>query len=120
MAPSELAKQARRDAEGGSVAAELRSVHAQFTLGRWHEEGGEGLEQDYVKAAALFHEAADLGHEGAQNHLAACYYKGQGVEQNFARAAEWEFNISKSLGNTFFSLRAERECKLLAASERRD
>jgi hypothetical protein len=82
MAPSELARQCIRAAEGGCA-------EAQTTLGVWHRHGEEGLEQDHVKAAALFREAADLGEEDAQMYLALCYGKGQGVEQNFALAAEW-------------------------------
>ena len=82
MAPSESAKQARRDAEGGSA-------QAQTLLGVWHLEGMEGLEQDDVKAAALFRQAAVLGLAGAQSLLAGCYYEGTGVEQSYALAAEW-------------------------------
>ena len=44
MVPSELAKQVRMAAEGGSAAA-------QSALGGWHLRGEEGLEQDHVKAA---------------------------------------------------------------------
>ena len=82
MAPSARANQARRDAEAGSTAALT-------ALGVWHLEGEEGLQQDHVKAAVLFREAADLGDAYAQGQLATCYYIGGGVEENCALAAEW-------------------------------
>jgi len=82
MAPSERAKQTRRVAEGGSVAA-------QAILGLWHLHGMEGLQQDEVKAVGLLLQAADLGNARAQGLLATCYYSGYGVEQNYALAVEW-------------------------------
>jgi len=82
MSPSDDAKLVCGAAEGGSAKA-------QFTLGLWHLQGAEGLEQDDVKAAACFREAADLGHALAQSCLAACYHTGEGVEQNFALAVKW-------------------------------
>jgi TPR repeat protein len=82
MAPSKRAKQARREAERGSVVAQL-------ALGCWHVKGEEGLQQDDVKAAAWFREAADLGDVTAQNALACCYYQGQWVEKDYALAEKW-------------------------------
>ena len=47
-----------------SARVELReSAEAIFELGRRHELGRGGAEKDYAKAAALFAEAADMGHE---------------------------------------------------------
>ena len=46
MVLSERAKQARRDAEGCSAAAQTR-------LGTWHLKGEEGLEQDDVKGGRV-------------------------------------------------------------------
>ena len=82
MAPSEQAERMLREAEGGFAAA-------QYTLGVWHEQGLEGLEQDEVKAAAWFRKAADLGLARAEAALAGCYGTGQGVEQNYSLAADW-------------------------------
>jgi hypothetical protein len=82
MAPSELVKQTRRDAEGGHA-------RAQVYLGWWHLGGLEGLEQDDVKAAAWFLKAADLGDTDSQCFLARSYQQGVGVEQNSTLAAEW-------------------------------
>ena len=82
MAPSERAKQMRRDAEGGSAAA-------QASLGIWHLQGAEGLEQDHEKAVAMFRTAAYLGDVVAQLCLTDSYRRGRGVEQNDALAVEF-------------------------------
>jgi len=58
-------------------------------LGTWYRHGKEGLQQDHVKAAALFRTAADRGQATAQSALAVCYLAGQGVEQNDELAVEW-------------------------------
>jgi len=82
MAPSERAKQMRGSADRGSL-------EALTVLGLWHLLGKEGLEKDDVKAAALFREAAILGHASAQSQRTTCYYNGTGEEQSDALAAEW-------------------------------
>jgi len=82
MAPSEQAEWMREEAVGGSADAMTR-------LGVWHHKGFEGLEQNDVKAAAFFRQAADLGHAPAERSLAGCYFAGQGVEQNYSLAVEW-------------------------------
>jgi hypothetical protein len=74
--------QLRRDAERGSAVA-------QTTLGLWHLGGEGGLQQDDVKAVALFREAADFGHADAQSLLAVFYFEDKGLEQTNALAAEW-------------------------------
>lgn len=43
---------------------------------------GEGVLQDYVKAAEWYEKAADQGNASAQFNLAVMYHKGQGVSQN--------------------------------------
>jgi len=82
MTPTERAKLERREAKGGSLAAQTQ-------LGLWHLTGAEGLERNHVRAVALFRRAADLGHACAQASLAACYVKGWGVEQSDAQALAW-------------------------------
>jgi hypothetical protein len=82
MSPSELAKQTLWDAARGCLQAHT-------TLGLWHLEGGEGLEQDEVEAVALFSTAAHLGSPDAQYFLGTSFLQGRGVEQNDAQAAEW-------------------------------
>jgi hypothetical protein len=50
---------------------------------------GEGVEQDYTKAALLFMDAAEQGHAAAQCNLGMCYYCGNGTEQDDELAAYW-------------------------------
>jgi formylglycine-generating enzyme required for sulfatase activity/uncharacterized protein YecT (DUF1311 family) len=50
---------------------------------------GEGVPQDYAKAADLFKKAADQGYADAQDLLGLMYDNGLGVPQNHATAAEW-------------------------------
>ena len=60
---------------------------------------GEGVEQDYSKAALLYMEAAEQGHAGAQCNLGACYYCGKGTEQDNEQATHW-LKKAAGQGNT--------------------
>jgi TPR repeat protein len=62
---------------------------AQLSLALWHFQGAEGLQLDEAKAAGWLLKAAALGLDAAQNLLAACYYTGTGLTQNYALATEW-------------------------------
>ena len=65
-------------------------MDAQTQLGLWHLTGAEGLEEDNVKAVALFRTAANLGHVCAQSCLGSCYANGWGVDENISLAvARW-------------------------------
>ncbi len=50
---------------------------------------GSGVEKDRSKAASLFKEAADAGDHQAMCHLAGCYKRGAGVEQNIEASKMW-------------------------------
>lgn len=50
---------------------------------------GEGVLQDYAKAAQYMRQAAELGYAFAQNDLGSYYAKGLGVPQDFQEAAKW-------------------------------
>lgn len=50
---------------------------------------GNGVEQDYIKAAEWFRKAAEQGDTEAQEYLGGMYYHGKGVEQDYVKAAEW-------------------------------
>ena len=73
---------ARREAERGCA-------EAQTALGMWCQQGGEGLVQDNVEAAAWFHRAVGRGLPAAQYLLAKCYYRGQSMGQSDTLAAKW-------------------------------
>ena len=50
---------------------------------------GDGVEQDYDKAAEWYRKAAKRGYAEAQNSLGYCYQCGLGVEQDYDKAVEW-------------------------------
>jgi len=64
----------------------------------WRQETRElikkGVEardrKDYAEAVACFNKAAEMGNADAQNKLGNCYYKGEGVPQDYAKAAGFE------------------------------
>ena len=61
------------------MAAEQGDADAQWHLGNAYYNG-EGVEQDYVKAATWYRTAAIFGNASAQNNLGAAFYNGEGVE----------------------------------------
>jgi len=52
-------------------------------------EDGDGVPQDYPRAAYWYHKAAEQGDADAQYSLGILYVYGHGVPQDYARAAEW-------------------------------
>lgn len=50
---------------------------------------GEGVSQDFTKAADWFYQAAVQGNADAQFALGSLHQNGQGVPQNFVEAAAW-------------------------------
>lgn len=58
-------------------------------------ELGIGCESNLTKAAELYAEAAELGHDMAQFAFALCYENGQGVEKDLAKAVEWYIKSAK-------------------------
>ena len=58
-------------------------------------ELGIGCEPNMKKAAELYAEAGELGHDMAQFALALCYETGKGVETDLAKAVEWYIKSAK-------------------------
>ena len=50
---------------------------------------GQGVRQDYKKAAEWFEKAATQGDANAQFNLGAVYGNGEGVRQDYKKAKEW-------------------------------
>lgn len=72
----------------GAGLAQTQSPQALYDAGlRYHE--GQGVVQDYARAATLMEQAAQAGHPGAQAHLGGYYFTGLGVARNLARALHW-------------------------------
>ena len=65
-----------------------QDAEVQFNLGLMYSEG-QGVKQDYFKAAEWFQKAAEQGHAEAQYNLGLMYSEGQGVKQDFIKAVEW-------------------------------
>ena len=78
--------------------AKQGDADAQYELGRMYGKG-EGVEQDYTKAAEWFEKAAEQGHAEAQYNLGGLYFKGWGVAQDYTKAAEW-FRKAAEQGHT--------------------
>ena len=72
-------------------------VEDQAALGLMYYNG-EGVRQDYAKAAEWYEKSANQGYANAQFDLGLMYGKGLGVRQNRVIAKEW---IGKSCDNGF-------------------
>lgn len=70
------------------LSAAKGDADAQFAIGAMYANG-QGIPQDYQKAAAWYRKAAEQGHARAQYHIGAMYDIGQGVPQNYRLAAMW-------------------------------
>ena len=63
------------------------NVEYQIELAVMYDRG-EGVRQDYTKAAEWYNKAANQGSASAQYNLGVMYYRGEGVRQDRAKAAE--------------------------------
>lgn len=52
-------------------------------------EDGDGVEQDFTRAAELYKQAADLGNAEAMGRLGYLYYVGKGISQDYNKAKEY-------------------------------
>ena len=71
-----------------------KNARAQTKLGGMYYKG-EGVAQNFEKAAHWFKQAAMQGHPNAQLNLGGMYYDGKGVIQNFEKAAHWYEKAAK-------------------------
>src|SRR5580658_6337461 len=69
-------------------AAAKGDAKAEYFLAR-HYAKGDGVPQDYSKAAEYMRQAAEQDYAFAQNDLGAFYAKGLGVRQDYQEAAKW-------------------------------
>jgi TPR repeat protein len=70
------------------AGAEKGEPKALYSLGKRCEKG-DGMPQDYARAAEYYRQSAEKGFAFAQTDLAALYMKGSGVTQDYNRAAYW-------------------------------
>lgn len=52
-------------------------------------EKGNGIEQNWQKAAEIYKMAAEKGDGKAQYNIGWCYYHGKGVNKNKVEAKKW-------------------------------
>ena len=77
-------------AKGGNVSAQVVLAKRLYA--------GNGVKQDYKKAANWFEKAAAQGSAEAQSNLGYCYYSGLGVKRDYDKAVYW-YTKSAELGN---------------------
>ena len=79
---------AQQAAASFEQAAKQGNADAQYQLGFMYETG-QGVEQDYRRAAQWYEKAAAQGHAQAQYQLGCLYREGLGVEENYEEAEKW-------------------------------
>ncbi|WNK01105.1 hypothetical protein L2D14_06680 [Thalassospiraceae bacterium LMO-JJ14] len=80
------------------AAEEQRPGEADYQQGLKYYNG-DGVEQNFGKAAQFFMKAGEAGHVGAQYNLGIMNYTGQTGGQDFANAAKW-FERAAESGHT--------------------
>ena len=68
--------------------ADKGDAQAQYNLGFLYENG-QGVLQNYTKAAKYYSLAAEQNYVSAQNNLGVMYKNGQGVLQNYTEAVKY-------------------------------
>ena len=57
---------------------------------------GDGVQQDFSRAHALYLEAAQKGNNSAKINLGYLYFMGEGVDQNYEEARNWYLSAAKN------------------------
>ncbi len=70
------------------VPEETEEAEVQLAIG-YRYYLGDGMTQDFTKAADWFYQAAAQGNADAQFALGSLHQNGQGVPQNFIESASW-------------------------------
>jgi hypothetical protein len=76
------------------LRAQQGDAKSQFDLGHMYFHG-EGVPQDYTKAAHWYRLSADQGNAAAQSGIGYMYHNGKGVPQNDAEALRWNLLSAK-------------------------
>jgi uncharacterized protein len=79
------------------LPAQQGDAKAQVFVGYLYETG-QGVTQNYTKAAEWYQRAAVQGNAGAQAQLGNMYYHGRGVSQNYVQSYMW-LDLSARQGN---------------------
>lgn len=81
-----------------NVNDEISDAQSLYETGIAHANG-DGVTQDYEKAADYFHKAAEQGHPGAQYRLGVAYAYGEGVKADKSESINW-YRKAAQQGNT--------------------
>jgi TPR repeat protein len=76
----------------------INNVELQYYLAKMYYNG-QGVIQDYSKAAQYYKLSADKGDADAQNNLALMYYYERGVKQDYKEASKY-YKLAADQGNT--------------------
>ncbi|HDP26095.1 MAG TPA: sel1 repeat family protein [Deltaproteobacteria bacterium] len=79
------------------LPAQTGDPQAQLFVGYLYETG-QGVEQNFVKAAQWYQKSAEQGNALAQLQLGTMYINGKGVPQNFVLAYLW-LDLASAQGN---------------------
>jgi TPR repeat protein len=75
----------------------INNVELQYYLAKMYYNG-QGVSQDYSKAAHYYKLSADQGDADAQNNLALMYYYERGVKQDYKEASKY-YKLAADQGN---------------------
>ena len=95
--------------------AENGDAVAQFNVGLMCYEG-QGVRQDYARAAEWFQRAADQGYAKAQYNLGAMYGVGKGVKRDLVEAYKW-LDLCAANGDSRCGAQRDLVAKKLSASK---
>jgi uncharacterized protein len=79
------------------LPAQQGDPQAQVFVGYLYETG-QGVQQNYPRAAQWYWKAAEQGNPTAQYQLGNMYHQGKGVSQNYSRAYMW-LDLAAARGN---------------------
>ncbi len=87
-AKPDVQKKSKMDMSGYIKAAEQGDASAMYMLGMMYASG-QGVPQDYKKAALWYYKASERGNALAQYRLGVMYANGDGVTQSYEDAVAW-------------------------------
>lgn len=99
-----------------SLPLEVPHYHQQYELGERYCCGKDGINQDYVKAAEYYAEAAGQGFKPAYRKLGLLYAEGKGVPVDYAKAIQC-YTLSKAHSHSPVEREIRRLEKLLTPTQ---
>jgi TPR repeat protein len=97
------------------LPAQQGDAKAQIFVGYLYETG-QGVQQDYTKAAEWYRRAAEKGSPIAQEQLGNMYRYGRGVSQNYVLAYMW-LDLAARQGNNQAKITRESVAKKMSLEQ---